>query len=81
MRFRWIKQTSRAAVISATVTRVMLKGMSIEAAFDLSLPHYSVNPEGLSQLERKRLIRDAKAELKRVEENRRDGTGLRRMRG
>lgn len=81
MRFRWIKQSSRAAVISATVTRVMLKRMSIEAAFDLSLPHYSVNSEGLSQFERKRLIRDAKAELKRVEENRRDGTGHQRMRG
>ena len=81
MRFRWIRQTSRAAVISAVVTRVMLKGISVEAALDVSLPHYSVNPKGLSQLERKRLIKEAKEALKRIEENRRGGTGHRRMRG
>lgn len=81
MRLRWIRQTSRAAVISATVTRVMLKGMSPEAALEISLPKYAVNPESLSQLERKRILRDARAELKRIEETRRDGTGRRRMRG
>lgn len=81
MRFRWMKSTSRAALISAIVTRVMLKGMSFEAALDISLPNYSINPEGLSQLERKRLIKDANVALKRVEENRRSCTGNRRMRG
>lgn len=75
MRFRWMRQTSRAAVISATVTRVMLKGISVEAALELSLPHYSISPGAIPQLEFKRLLRDSKAELKRVEETRRDGTG------
>ncbi|MOA10985.1 hypothetical protein D3C78_1308990 [compost metagenome] len=81
MRFRWIKQSSRAALISAIVTRVTLKGMSVEEALNVSLPFYSVNPESISQLEHKRLIRNAKAELKRVEENRQGGTVRRRMRG
>ncbi|MNW37019.1 hypothetical protein D3C74_140500 [compost metagenome] len=81
MRFRWVRQTSRAALISAIVTRVTLKGMSVEAALNVSLPHYAANPDSISQLEHKRLIRDAMAELKRVEENRRSCTGNRRMRG
>ncbi|WP_433943405.1 hypothetical protein [Paenibacillus sp. SN-8-1] len=81
MRFRWIRSTSRAALISAIGTRMMLKGLSLEAALDTSLPHYSVNSEALSQLERKRILRDAQIELKRIEETRRDGTGRRRMRG
>ncbi|MGP0583660.1 hypothetical protein [Paenibacillus timonensis] len=81
MRFRWMRQTSRAGLIAAIVTRVTVKGISIEAALDVSLPRYSINPEGIPQLERKRILRDARAELKRVEETRRDGTGRRRMRG
>lgn len=81
MRFRWMRQTSRAAVISATVTRVILQGKSVEEALGLSLPHYSINPGAISQLEFKRLLRDSKLEFKRIEETRRDGTGRRRMRG
>ncbi|MBU5673200.1 hypothetical protein [Paenibacillus brevis] len=80
-RFRWMRQSSRAAVISATVTRVILQGVSVEAALELSLPHYSINPGAISQLEFKRLLRDSKLEFKRIEETRRDGTGRRRMRG
>ncbi|WP_188536787.1 hypothetical protein [Paenibacillus segetis] len=81
MRFRWIRQTSRSACISAAITRVMLKDMNLEIALDISLPKYAVNPESLSQLEHKRLLKDLRLELKRVEENRRSCTGHRRMRG
>ncbi|WP_410771017.1 hypothetical protein [Fontibacillus sp. BL9] len=80
-RFRWKHQSSRAGLISAVVTRNIIKGMDMEAALELSLPNYSANPEGLSQLERKRILKEAKEELKRIEETRRDGTGRRRMRG
>lgn len=81
MRFRWIRESSRAALIAAIVTRVTLKGMAVEAALDVSLPRYSINPGAISQLEYKRVLREAKAELKRIEETRRGGTGRRRMRG
>lgn len=81
MRFRWIRETSRAGLISAVITRSIVKGMELEAALDLSLPRYSINPGALSQLERKRILRDAQGELKRIEETRRGGTGRRRMRG
>lgn len=81
MRFRWIRQTSRAAVISATATRVMLRDLSIEEALKVALPHYSVNPEALSQLEQKRLFKEVRDQLNRIEEIRRGGTDRRRMRG
>ncbi|MMZ68116.1 hypothetical protein D1872_307660 [compost metagenome] len=81
MRFRWIKQSSRAALISAIVTRVTLKGISVEAALNVSLPCYSVNSEALSQLEKKRILKEAKVKLKRIEESHRSCTGNRRMRG
>lgn len=81
MRFRWMRQTSRAGLIAAIITRVTVRGISIEDALDTSLPHYSINPEALSQLERKRILRDARTELKRIEETRRGGTDRRRMRG
>ena len=81
MRFRWMRETSRAGLIAAIVTRVTVRGISMEDALNISLPHYSVNPEALSQLERKRILRDARTELKRIEETRRGGTGRRRMRG
>lgn len=81
MRFRWKRQSSRAGCISAVVTRSVLKGIEMEVALELSLPQYSVNPEGISQLERKRILRDSQEEMKRIEETRRDGTGRRRMRG
>lgn len=81
MRFRWMRQTSRAALVSAIVTRVTLKGMSVEAAMNVSLSCYSVNPEAISQLEHKRILKDARIELRRIEENRRSCTGYRRMRG
>ncbi|GAA0390147.1 hypothetical protein GCM10008933_21300 [Paenibacillus motobuensis] len=55
--------------------------MEIEAALKVSLPKYAVNPESISQLEHRRLMRDARAELKRIEETRRIGTSGRRMRG
>ncbi len=81
MRFKWMRQTSRSGLIAAIVTRVTVKGISMEEALVVSLPHYSVNPEALSQLERKRILRDARDGLKRIEETRRGGTGRRRMRG
>jgi hypothetical protein len=81
MRFRWMRETSRAGLIAAIITRVTVRGISIEDALNASLPHYSVNPEALSQLERKRILRDARDGLKRIEETRRGGTGRRRMRG
>ncbi|NWL89607.1 hypothetical protein DMN77_18835 [Paenibacillus sp. 79R4] len=81
MRFRWIKQTSRLACISAIVIRALLKGMNLEEAVKASLPHYSVNPESISQLEYRRLLKDAKIELKRVEESRRSCTDYQRQRG
>lgn len=81
MRFRWMRQSSRSGLIAAIVTRVMVKGLSMEEALDVSLPHYSVNPGALPQLERKRILRDAREGIKRIEETRRGGTGHRRMRG
>lgn len=80
-RFKWQRQSSRSGLIAAVVTRVTLRGLTVEAALIVSLPHYAVNPEALSQLEHKRIIRDAQSELKRVEESRRSCTGNRRMRG
>lgn len=81
MRFRWMRQSSRAALIAAIVTRVTLRGMSIEDALDKSIPKYGYNPGSLSQLERKRILRDARAEMKRIEETRRSGTVSRRAGG
>ncbi|MGG1880164.1 hypothetical protein ABDI30_21690 [Paenibacillus cisolokensis] len=81
MRFRWIRNSSRTGCISATVTRSLLKHVDIEIALDMSLSHFAVNPESISQLERKRLLKEAKAELKKIEETRRGGTSRRRMRG
>lgn len=81
MRFSWMRQSSRAGLIAAIVTRVTIKGISIESALDISLPRFSVNPESISQLERKRILRDAQAELRRIEETRRGCTGRRRKRG
>lgn len=81
MRFRWMRQSSRAALIAAIVTRSLLKGISVEAALDVSLSRYSVNPEKISQLERKRILREVRAELLRIEETRRSGTISRRAGG
>ncbi|MBQ4899317.1 hypothetical protein KB559_10760 [Paenibacillus sp. Marseille-P2973] len=81
MRIRWKRQSSRAGLISAVVTRNLIKGMDMEVALELSLPNYSANPEGLSQFERKRILKEAMKELKRIEEARRGGTGRQRARG
>lgn len=81
MRFRWMRQSSRAALIAAIVTRVVVREMEIEDALDKSIPKYGYNPNSLSQLERKRILRDARAELKRIEETRRSGTVSRRAGG
>lgn len=74
MRFRWIRQASRTACVSATVTRNLLKNIELEIALDMSLPHHAVNPEGLSKLERKRILKEAKDRLKWIEETRRSGS-------
>ncbi|MHA2856884.1 hypothetical protein ACXZ7E_22985 [Paenibacillus lautus] len=55
--------------------------MDVEIALDMSLPNFAVNPESLSKLERKRVLKEAQENLKRIEENRRSGTGCRRIRG
>lgn len=81
MRFRWAKKSSRQGCVAAVVTRHILKGLEIEVALELALPSFSVNPESISQLERKRLLKEAKENLKRIEETRRGGTSRRRMRG
>lgn len=81
MRFRWKRESSRAGCISATVTRVILKNLDMEASLELALPKYAINPEGISQLERKRLLKESKLELKRIEESRRSCTGYQRRRG
>jgi len=81
MRFRWIRQTSRSACVSATVTRSLLKNIDVEIALDMSLPHYALNPESLSKLERKRMLKEAMKNLKRIEESRRSGTSCQRRRG
>ncbi len=81
MRFRWMRQTSRSACVSATVTRSLLKNIDVEIALDMSLPNYAVNPESLPKLERKRVLKEATESLKRIEESRRSGTGYRRRRG
>lgn len=81
MRFRWMRQTSRIACVSATVTRSLLKNIDVEVALDMSLPKYAVNPESLPKLERKRVLKEATESLKRIEESRRSGTGCRRRRG
>lgn len=80
-RFHWMRQNSRTACVSATVTRNLLKNIDLEMALDMSLPNYAVNPESLSKLERKRVLKEASDSLKRIEENRRSGTGCRRIRG
>lgn len=81
MRFRWMRQTSRSACVSATVTRSLLKNIDVEIALDMSLPHYAVNPESLSKLERKRVLKEAMKNLKRIEESRQSGTSCQRRRG
>lgn len=81
MWFRWMRQVSRSACISATVTRVVLRKLDIEKALELSLPNYAINPESLSQLERKRILKEATDSLKRIEECRRSGTSYQRRRG
>ncbi|GAB6990885.1 hypothetical protein [Paenibacillus pini] len=82
MRFRWKSETSRTACISATVTRVMLRDLEVEVALDKSLPHYAVNPEVVSKLEHKHLLKDSIHQLKTIEESRQSGTSCRRqMRG
>lgn len=81
MRFRWVRESSRAACISATVTRVILRGIEVEAALEMALPNYSVNPAAISQLEHKRLLKESKLELKRIEESRQSGTSCQRRRG
>lgn len=81
MRFRWMRQTSRTACVSATVTRSLLKNIDVEIALDMSLPKYAINPEKLSKLERKRVLKEAQEDLKRIEENRQSGTSYRRIRG
>lgn len=81
MRFRWKRKSSRAACVSATVTRVILRNMEIQASLELALPNYATNPEAISQLEQKRLLKDSKLELKRIEESRRSCTGYQRRRG
>ncbi|KOP64397.1 hypothetical protein AMS62_03345 [Bacillus sp. FJAT-18019] len=78
MRFCWIRQSSRSGCISATVTRKLLKNIGLEMALDVSLPKYAINPEKLSKLERKRVLKEASASLKRIEETRRSGTVSRR---
>lgn len=80
-RFKWIRQTSRTACVSATVTRSLLKNIDVEIALDMSLSKYAVNPENLSKLERKRVLKEASDSLKRIEENRQSGTSCRRIRG
>ncbi|PJN56156.1 hypothetical protein PAEVO_28790 [Paenibacillus sp. GM2FR] len=74
MRFRWMRQTSRTACVTATVTRSLLKKIDVEIALDMSLPKYAVNPEKLSKLERKRVLKEATESLKRIEETRRSGS-------
>lgn len=81
MRFRWIRQTSRTGCVSATVTRSLLKNIDVEIALDMSLPNFAVNPESLSKLERKRVLKEATDRLKRIEESRRSGTSCQRRRG
>ncbi|BFH63958.1 hypothetical protein [Paenibacillus azoreducens] len=81
MRFRWKRESSRAACISATVTRVILRKLDMGAALELALPNYAVNPEAISQLEYKRLLKDSMKELKRIEESRQSCTGYQRQRG
>jgi hypothetical protein len=74
MKFRWIRDSSRTGCISATVTRSLLKNMDLEIALDMSLPSYAVNPEMLSKLERKRVLKEASDSLRRIEETRRSGS-------
>lgn len=81
MRFRWMRQTSRTACVSATVTRSLLKNIDVEIALDMSLSNYAMNPERLSKLERKRVLKEATDKLKRIEESRRSGTSYQRRRG
>lgn len=81
MRFRWMRQTSRTACVSATVTRSLLKNIDVKIALDMSLPKYAINPEKLSKLERKRVLKEAQEDLKRIEESRRSGTSCQRRRG
>ncbi|MFU1797328.1 hypothetical protein ACM1RC_25915 [Paenibacillus azoreducens] len=81
MRFRWKRESSRAACISATVTRMLLRNLDVEAALELALPNYAVNPESISQLEHRRLLKESKLELKRIEESRQSCTGYQRQRG
>lgn len=81
MKFRWIRNSSRTGCISAIVTRSLLKNIDVEIALDMSLPKYAINPEKLSKLERKRVLKEASDSLKTIEENRRSGTGCRRIRG
>lgn len=81
MRFRWMRESSRAACISATVTRVILRDLDMEVALDQALPNYAINSESISQLEHKRLLKESKLELKRIEESRRAGTSCQRRSG
>lgn len=81
MKFRWIRNSSRTGCISAIVTRNLLKNIDVEIALDISLPNYAVNPESLSKLERKRVLKEATDRLKRIEESRQSGTSCRRIRG
>lgn len=74
MRFRWIRNSSRTGCISAIVTRSLLKNMDLEIALDMSLPNYAMNPESLSKLERKSVLKEASDSLRRIEETRRSGS-------
>lgn len=77
-----MKDTSRTACISATVTRSILKRMDLESALKLSLPRYSINSDLLSQLEYRTLLKASSQELRRVEESRWRGTcNQRQVRG
>lgn len=80
-RFKWIRQTSRTACVSATVTRSLLKNIDVEIALDMSLPNYAVNPESLSKIERKRVLKEAQENLKRIKESRQSGTSCQRRGG
>ncbi|MET3846848.1 hypothetical protein [Paenibacillus sp. OAE614] len=68
MKFGWRRESSRAACISATVTRSILKSIDVEVALELSLPMYALNPESISKIEHKRLVRESHKELLKVKE-------------
>lgn len=73
VRLQWIKPTSRACFISAVVTRVGLKKMTIDQAIDytLSLEIQCKNPHLISKRELNSIRREAQAEIRKIQETRR----------